>query len=365
MNSSEERAFLRHYEEYVIEVLKPTEIEIKRLLDSWTKNSYWDRHTQIDRLPSPSPIQFVKARIKRPESALDKIFRKPEDFPDGVHLNSVFAMTDAVAGRVVVYFLANLIQVHREIITNNLLEVSTKRPPIAYLSSDLFERLGLTDIERKSKDSGYASLHYVVRFRDSSVPKERRPWFEIQVRTIAEHMWGEIEHILGYKPDKRTSFAVKKQFQIIGSQLTSIDEHFNLLFEELSRFQQEVIFKDSDPLNAENLPAVLNDMGIGCAQREIDGLLKLLNSRGIETVKILNDVATPNHLEKIRNTYRSSEGRTPDNFEVVASLASIYNIKEEDKILEAIKTQIEFLKAWTELKNLFPANKNQYPSNRD
>jgi putative GTP pyrophosphokinase len=259
-------------------------------------------------------------------------------------------MPDAVAARIVVYFLANLPLIHHEILHTEILEISEEHPPIAYLREDLTQRLGLTDLRRLTKDSGYASIHYILRLRQSKVPKEQRPWFELQVRTVTEHVWGEIEHILGYKPNKHTSFAVRKQFQILSSELTAIDEHFNLLFEELSRYQQEVTYRENDPLNAENLPAVLSDIGVGCAQKEINGLLKLLNSRGIESVGVLTDMANPQLIDIIRNTYRAYERRTPDNFEIVASLAAVHGINDESKIIAAIKTQIDFLKAWEELK---------------
>jgi hypothetical protein len=173
------------------------------------------------------------------------------------------------------------------------------------------------------------------------------------VRTITEHVWAELHHILGYKPDKRTSFAVKKTFQIISSQLNAIDEHFNLLFEELTRFQEEVNYKDADPLNAENLPAVLDELGTGCAQREIDGLLRMLNSRGIETVHKLREVGTPANIELVSNTFRRHEKRSPTNFEIVASIAALREIEEAESKITAIETQIEFLKAWESLKRKF------------
>lgn len=345
-------SFLEAYEKYAVDVLIPTKSEIVTLFRSWTDNAFWGKYPQPSRLPTPSPIQFVKARKKRPESVVDKIIRQKSIYTDGLTINSARVMHDAVAARIVVYFLSNLPLIHREILNTEVLEVSTEHPPVIYLSEDITRRLGLTDIKRVHKDSGYASIHYILRLRDSSVPKDDRPWFELQVRTLAENVWGEIEHILGYKPDKRTSLAVRKQFQIISSQLTAIDEHFNLLFEELTRFQQEVTFVDADPLNAENLPGVLHEINVGCAQREIDGLLKLLNSRGIESVGILLDVATANRMEIVRNVYRRTEGRAPDNFEIVASLAAIKGIESEELIIEAINTQITFLKAWVELRGV-------------
>jgi putative GTP pyrophosphokinase len=259
-------------------------------------------------------------------------------------------MHDAVAARVVVYFLSNLPLVHREIRESEILEISPDNPPIAYLSDDLAHRIGLSDLQRQRKDSGYLSLHYIVRFRESEKSDVERPWFEIQVRTLAEDVWGEIEHVLGYKPEKRTSLAVRKTFQILSSQLTAIDEHFNLLYEELSRFQEEVNYPDTNPLNAENLPPVLNDLGIGCAQREIDGLLKLLASRGFRSVGDLRKEASGRRLEIVRNTFRSSEGREPGNFEVVAGLAAIRGVDDEDGIAAAVREQIAFLEAWLKMR---------------
>ncbi len=351
LNSNELRAFLDEYEKYAVNVLNPTQDEIRALFGEWKDSAYWSWATPLSRLPAPSPVHHSRTRVKRPESVVDKILRKPEMFSDRFSLSSIASMRDAVAGRVVVYFLANLPLIDREIRQSNVLELSALEPPIAYLSEEVWRRLSLTELERRDRDSGYASVHYIVRFRESAIPKEHRPWFEIQVRTLAEDLWAELEHLLGYKPNKRTSFAVRKQFKILSSQLNAIDEHFNLLYEELVRFQEEVTFRDNDPLNAENLPAVLSEIGVGCAQSEIDGLLKLLNSRGLSSVGLLREVASYGRLDLIRNTYTRVEGRAPRNFEIVASLAAARDLTETDRVIDAVKTQMDFLRAWDAIKS--------------
>ncbi len=350
MQAQQHKQFLTVFEKYVREILIPTNDEIRDLFLQWRNSEYWALAPRVSRLPSPSPVQRTHVRIKRPESVVDKILRHPFVFPDGLSIQSVMKMHDAIAGRVIVYFLANLPFVDKALRSSEDLEVSSASPPVAYLSQELIERLGLTDIKRGHKDSGYASIHYIVRLRTSTVAPQNRPWFELQVRTLAEDVWGEIEHILGYKPNKKTSFAVRKQFQIISAELTAIDEHFNLLYEELSRFQEESLYRDESPLNAENLPAVLNEMGIGCAQKEVDGLLKLLVSRRIETVGELRLEATHDRIEAIRAIYRTCEKREPNHFEIVASVAAIRGMGKVDGIEQAVKSQIDFLKAWEKLK---------------
>lgn len=346
----QERDFLDAYSEYHREVLAPTRQEIKTVTAGWWAADYWRSYAVRTRVALPSPIHRVYSRIKRPESVLDKIRRKPEDFPNGLAAESFHRMTDTIGVRVVTHFLGDLKMVDKEIRQNPAFELSESAVPIAYLEHQLAQRLGLSHIKQGKKDSGYASIHYLLRLTDSSVPVEARPWFELQLRTITEETWGEVEHQLGYKPEKQTSFAVTKQFEIISKHLSAIDEHFNFLSEELSRYQRESDFEESDILNAENLPAVLATHGLVCAQREIDGMLKLLFSRGIDTVRGLNEVASRRRVELIRAQYYNRKTREPDNFETVANLANLKGCTNQDDEIAQIDAQIEFNDTWYVLK---------------
>ena len=84
---------------------------------------------------------------------------------------------------------------------------------------------------------------------------------------------------------------------------------------------------------------------MSCNQRDINNILTLLFSRGVETVGQLLEFATPRRLEIIRNTYLSNAGRDPANLEVVATLAAMYGAADEDEERKRIKLQIEFLGA--------------------
>ena len=340
------KAFLEQYQAYVQEVLAPTLDEAKAVFDSWKEPSYWVKFAVGSRMPIPSPVQRVHSRIKRPESVVDKILRSPQFFSDGLEPTSFKCMRDTIGFRVVAYFLSAFPMINRELLNSDALEVARDDPPTAYLSADLMHRLGLAnELKRGTKESGYASVHYVVRLRESSVPRGDRPWFELQVRTLAEDIWAEIEHVLGYKPSKRTSFAVSKQFRILSAQLQAIDEHFNFVYEELCRFQEESAYSDSDPLNAENLAAVLAPVGLKCSQREVDSLLKVLVSRGVRRVRDFREVATIAGIELIRNTYVNVAGRAPSTFEVVANIANLHRVPEAEAS-EAVRGQIQYLQAW-------------------
>jgi len=346
--------FLAEYEKYHKAVLVPTRGEIEETFKPWKEDpNYWAIYTEKSKLPVPSPVHRVPPNIKRPESVVDKIYRKPADFPDGFAPRSLSVMNDCVRLRVVVYFLAHLNYVDCEIQRLNKdgnLEISDTHPPVAFLEEEVTKRFALSGLRRAEKDSGYISLHYILRFRKSTVPDDERPWFELQVRTLAQDVWAEIEHVLGYKPEKKTSFAVRKQFWILSKQLGAIDEHFNFLYEELGRFQGDAQAKDSDLLNAENLPSVVAEIGVGCAQKEVHGLLKLLHSRGIETVGALRELAVPKRIELIRHQHLAETQRAANNFEVVATLAALRHAKGMDEEIALIKAQLAYLDAWDTLR---------------
>lgn len=343
-----QRTFLAAYRRYLDSILTPTKTDLEALFSDWRDPLYWARYASGSRRPAPSPIHRIHVRVKRPESAADKILRKPDRFPDGFQHSSLSRMRDAVGARIVVYFLDNLSMVDAELRNCQGLEISPDEPPVAYVGAQGEHFLKTTGIQAviDQKSSGYVSIHYIARLRNSAIPLSERPWFEIQVRTLVEDAWAEVEHVLGYKPERKTSFAVRRQFQLISRHLQTIDEHFNFLYDELTRFQQEGLFRDVDLLNAENLPAVLSSVGIGCSQRELDGMLKLLSSRGVSTVGDLRSLCTSERIGWIRDAHREAEGREASNFELVASLAATRDAQTARETAERVKAQVEFLRAW-------------------
>ncbi|MBU2514098.1 hypothetical protein KJ966_22410 [bacterium] len=336
------KTFLAEYEQYEIRALKPTYDEILKLLNSWENPEYWEKYAVSKGVATPSPIRLTFARIKHPEKVVDKIIRKPNLFPEGLSSQSILRMEDAIGIRIIVYFVSQLPLIDKELRSSGLFEVSEKSPPEAYLSPDLLTRFGLTHIKQKNKESGYASIHYTVRLKNSSLTVQERPYFEIQVRTMAQELWSELEHILAYKPENRPHFSAKRRLQILSKEMSAIDEQFNLLYEELIHNQETATYQDSDLLNFENLPKVLMEVGVKCALRDLNPILKLLTSRGVDTVKDLLLLATPRRLETIRNTYISSLGHPPDVLEISAALAALKGADTKKTETERIKSQIDY-----------------------
>ncbi len=342
--------FLQEYEQYISAVLKPTQLEIRAILDHWQRPSYWEKYKQTNRIPIPTPVNLAASRIKRPEQVVDKIFRKAWLFPDGLSTTSFRSMHDAIGVRVNVYFLSHLPLIDRELRSSPQLEISRQEPPTAYLCADEVKLLSLEHLQQVEKESGYRALHYTLRLTSSSVPVDQRPWFELQVRTLSQELWSVLEHHLGYKPGTRTNVTAQQQFRILSKLICAIDEHFNLLYDELNRFQQEASYQAEDELSAENLPSVLAEVGVSCTERDINNILRLLYSRGVTCVGEIRSLATANRLAIIRNTYLSVTGRSPWNLEVIATLAALKGAADDTEVVSRIKSQIEYRGTWDSLR---------------
>jgi putative GTP pyrophosphokinase len=347
------KAFLDDYAAYVKEVLQPTQLRIQRLIAEWQEPEYWGKYKRNHSIPIPTPIRASYSRIKRPEQVVDKIFRKPYNYPEGLDGASFIRMHDTIGVRLVVYFLSHLPLIDRELRSSNLIEISTEVPPIAYMSADQTRLLCLDHMIQHDKESGYRSLHYILRFREDAFGGAPNPWFEVQVRTLAQDLWSALEHHLGYKPGRPLNIAARKQLTILSRSIGIVDEHFALLYAELSRFQEEQVHEDLDPLSAEVLPAVLAEVGLTCAQRDINNILMFLYSRGVETVRDLRALATPRRMDIVRNTFLSVYGRLPANLEVIATLAALSGAQDEKEEVQRIKLQIAYRGAWDSIRQDF------------
>ena len=78
---------------------------------------------------------------------------------------------------------------------------------------------------------GYQSLHYIAEFSDArcgfvEYSRFRSIRFEIQVRSILQHAWAEIEHDLGYKSAAAIPREFRRRFSRIAGLLELADDEF-------------------------------------------------------------------------------------------------------------------------------------------
>jgi putative GTP pyrophosphokinase len=92
---------------------------------------------------------------------------------------------------------------------------------------------------------GYASVHFVVEFRHELVKLPEYALFkemkcEIQVRTILQHAWAEIEHDIVYKSQEEIPFRLRRRFACLAGLLEIADREFESLRQDEMAVRQAI-----------------------------------------------------------------------------------------------------------------------------
>lgn len=166
----------------------------------------------LNQVTNPT-IHSIKSRLKNPDHLLDKLHRKAAE-PDyqPITPESFFSsITDLTGVRVLHLYQDQFPQIHRFIDEKvQLQDWYLAEKPIAYSwdpeARGFFESLGLVV---KLKESYYTSIHYLIK------PKANSDiCCEVQVRTLFEEIWGEIDHTINY-PVSTKSKACKEQLRVL------------------------------------------------------------------------------------------------------------------------------------------------------
>lgn len=167
-------------------------------------------------------VHSVKSRIKDLDHLKEKIIRKnnslEESGEEKITSENLFnKITDFSGIRVLHLHLGQFEAIHNFIVNlRDNGEFVEYEPCKAYTwdheSESFFKELG---IETKLKDSYYTSVHYVLKPSKDSIIT-----CEIQVRTLLEEVWGEIDHSMNYpKPhsDSHCQSQLKVLARLIGA----------------------------------------------------------------------------------------------------------------------------------------------------
>jgi len=156
-------------------------------------------------------IYTIKSRLKDPGHLRDKIARKWDD-KNPLTIDNVFDRITDLAGVRVLHLYQDQFKILHEHIQKQVGSGDwfLKENPVAYSwdpeSTSYFKELGL---DPKIKDSYYTSIHYVIMPKANS-----NICCEIQVRTLFEEIWGEIDHSINY-PHPTENISCKEQLRVL------------------------------------------------------------------------------------------------------------------------------------------------------
>ena len=131
---------------------------------------------------------------------------------------------------------------------------------ITYLESDvqkvaeIVEKLFVIDKSNSIDQSkllgsdrvGYRSVHYIAEFTKTrcKLPEfklfKNLP-FEIQIRSLLQHAWAEIEHDRNYKFIGKLPTELERRFYLVAGMLESADREFVSIADEIDKYKVEVI----------------------------------------------------------------------------------------------------------------------------
>jgi putative GTP pyrophosphokinase len=160
---------------------------------------------------TPPTVHSIKCRIKDLNHLREKISRKNRE-SQVITPDNVFEKITDIAGIRVLHLHQNqFTKIHECIMAQiDRGDWVLYENPKAYTwdpeSKAFFESYSL-DVQ--VKETFYTSIHYVVKPRiDSELT------CEIQVRTLFEEIWGEIDHIINY-PTPTESLACREQIKVL------------------------------------------------------------------------------------------------------------------------------------------------------
>ncbi|MBS7220121.1 MAG: GTP pyrophosphokinase family protein [Clostridiales bacterium] len=126
-----------------------------------------------------NPIEFIKSRIKRPVSIMEKMKRKGFDISIDSIQNNIY---DIAGIRVVCSFPEDIYRLAEKICMQDDIKLLNKK-----------------DYIKNPKPNGYRSLHLILEVPVFFTEEKKRLPVEVQLRTIAMDFWASIEHKLRYK----------------------------------------------------------------------------------------------------------------------------------------------------------------------
>jgi ppGpp synthetase/RelA/SpoT-type nucleotidyltranferase len=167
-------------------------------------------------------VHSIEVRAKSIESFRRKISQVGETGPgEPAPKDPLAEITDLAGVRVITFFPRTLVEVDR-------------------ILHEQFEVIEIDDKSEMLKEGdkfGYHSVHYLAKLLPNRTELAEYGRFtdlvaEIQVRTILQHAWAEIEHDIQYKSVEAMPAAVRRRFVMLAGLLELADREFQAIHDE-------------------------------------------------------------------------------------------------------------------------------------
>ena len=158
-------------------------------------------------------VASIESRIKTEDSLAGKLALK------GAKYGSLADITDVFGMRIITFYTDDVDKVASAV--DRLFEVDW---------DDSVDKRKLLEVD----SFGYLSLHYVCRTPDSPYR------FEVQMRTILQHAWANMNHDTGYKSGVEVPVEYRRNMNRLAGMLELVDEQFSRIRTEINDYRRQV-----------------------------------------------------------------------------------------------------------------------------
>ena len=250
-------------------------------------------------------VYEVCSRGKEIDSFSEKI--KDEKYDDPIR-----QITDLAGARIIAYVESDLTKICEIIEANFQIDKNN--------SSDKRELLGIDKV-------GYRSIHYVCTFPNQRVElaefkKYKSIKFEIQVRTLLQHTWAEVEHDRNYKFSGVLPTHLQRRFKVLAGVLELADRELDEIALSIEKYKDKVnsnvkegnfknIIIDSTSLKTyldEKYSDILQEnMFPNLNGQEGKIIMDELNTFGVVDLFDLEGIISPDYMDIYKNNYNSEK----------------------------------------------------------
>ena len=170
-------------------------------------------------------IHSISSRVKEKSSFKEKLNKSEDD-----EYKVLSDITDISGIRIITIF---------EDEVDEVAEIIKQEFEIDYENS--VDKRNLLDPDR----FGYLSLHYIVKSSSErlDLPEAKGSKIckaEIQIRSILQHAWAEIEHDLGYKSEITVPREIRRNFSRLAGLLEIADNEFVKTRDDLKEYEEKI-----------------------------------------------------------------------------------------------------------------------------
>lgn len=169
-------------------------------------------------------VHTLEYRVKNRKSLAAKIIKKGK-------YSSINDITDIVGVRIISHYASDVDRIASIVEKEFLIDAENSIDKRKSLEPDKF---------------GYLSLHYIVSLNDkrtglSEYGRYKNIKAEIQIRSILQHAWAEIEHDIGYKSNNGLPNVIRRHFSRLAGLLELADDEFVKIRQSINVIQGEVV----------------------------------------------------------------------------------------------------------------------------